>query len=512
MRYLACLAVVLALPTTVLGADLVFEFQGSGEYDSNVFRRPSNPEDDFLFRLRPGVRLEEKHGEDLNYSLRYLAPIELSVDNSKELDNVDQYGNLKLSYKPSGRAEFYGDDVFRYQHGTLLSFATLDSGGVPSIGTSRDRVTTNVASAGVRYQLSESLEADMSMRHQLFESRRADRQDNWMFSLNPNFFYRLNPRHRVGLGVQYSHQDFDASDFAVASQVDSVNAYAQWSWAISSTMGLSVRVGPAYLHSEQDPAPARFVAPIPFQSALYDPGTGQAVPAVVVYELSSCPTAPSGAQYIPAEGCGTVFANPPITQTANPGDYAAVVGQTPISLVSAGNVDDTDDTVDVFAQIELIQNWTPQLTSRFGYERSQGAASGLGGTVIRDSVTASLDWRFRQRWDFSASGAWVNRESLADVNEFFALAGPAGLPSGLAAAAYTGIQEVLATSRQRVETEMWSVSARMSHRLFRKTHVFAQATYTDQDSKAGTLGSGSDFEDWLGIVGVRHEFEPIGLW
>ncbi|MGE4651796.1 MAG: hypothetical protein AAEJ53_12985, partial [Myxococcota bacterium] len=150
MRAFAYLVALLALPMAVSGADLVFEFQGTEQYDSNVFRRESNVKDDVLFRLRPGVRIEEKHGQDVNYSLRYLAPVELSVDNSDELDNVDQYGDLSLSYRPSGRVEFYGTDHFRYDYGTLLSFATLDEEGASTIISSRDRTTRNTASAGVR--------------------------------------------------------------------------------------------------------------------------------------------------------------------------------------------------------------------------------------------------------------------------------------------------------------------------------------------------------------------------
>jgi len=482
------------------GADLVFEFQGQGLYDSNVFRSPSDEDDDVLFRLRPGVRIEEKHGQDLNYSLRYLAPVELSVNNSKELDNVDQYADLTFTYKPSGRVEFYGKDDFRYSHGTLLSFTTLDEQGDPSIGTSRDRVTRNTASAGVRYQLSQNLEASMSIQHQLWESTREDRQDNWAINLNPNFLYRLSARHRIGMGVAYSHQNFDASDIAVGSQVDTVNAYAQWNWAISPTMGLSVQAGPTYIHVEEDDPPGFSSVLIPFVD---DSGSEPAA----ALSLSNCPTAPNGEQYIPAGGvqaCGGVVTG--ITGAA----YTTLTSQTPDVFTTTGSIDKTDDTVDVFAQVQLTQNWTPQLSSSLAYNRRQGAASGLGGTVIVDSVSAGVTWSFRDRWRLSGNGSWVNRESVTDVPEFFRLAEEASIGGGVAA--YTGEQLVAVTSKQRVETEMWNVSARLSHQLFRKTHVFTQATYTDQESKANTLGSGSDFKDWLVFVGVRHEFEPIGLW
>ncbi|NRA06526.1 MAG: hypothetical protein HRU02_00065 [Myxococcales bacterium] len=511
MREFAYLVALLALPMAVSGADLVFEFQGTGEYDSNVFRQEGNAKGDAIFRLRPGVRIEEKQGQDVNYSLRYLAPVELSVENSDQLDNVDQYGDLSFSYQPSGRVEFYGTDQFRYDYGTLLSFATLDEQGASTTINSRDRTTRNTASAGVRYQFSRNLEGDFSIQHQLFESRREDRQDNWVLSLNPNFFYRLNPRHRIGMGVSYYHQDFDASDFTVGSQTDTVNAYAQWEWQIDSTMGLSVRVGPAYIESEQDNPPDRFILPIPVQELSDFDGMGPAF-LFQPYTLCEAFTTPgSGDVYVPPTGCGTDPGTVNLViQEQDPAGYAAIetANQTPIGLTTVGNVNRKDDSVDVFVNVQLVKNWSPQLSSLFAYQRSQGTASGLGGTVIRDSVTGSLSWRFRERWSLSANGAWTNRESVGDVNEFFLLAEDIGGNI----AGYTGDQLVAATSSQRVETELWSISARLSHRLYRRTHVFAQGTYTDQASKRGSLGASSDFDDWLAIVGVRHEFEPIGLW
>ena len=514
MRAFAYLVALLALPMAVSGADLVFEFQGTGQYDSNVFRRESNVKDDVLFRLRPGVRIEEKHGQDVNYSLRYLAPVELSVDNSDELDNVDQYGDLSLSYRPSGRVEFYGTDHFRYDYGTLLSFATLDEEGASTIISSRDRTTRNTANAGVRYQFSRNLEGDFSIQHQLFKSRRKSRQDNWVLSVNPNFYYRLNPRHRVGMGVSYYHQNFDASDFTVGSQTNTVNAYAQWEWQVDSTMGLSLRVGPAYIESEQDAPPQQAVLPIPYQE-ISDFG---GAPAVQVQLIDQCPdvsTAIPGSSagpYIPATGCSGPSVG--IISSVGPtaGQYTAITSQTPIGLTTTGNVGTKDDSLDVFVNVQLIKNWSPQLSSQVAYQRTQGTASGLGGAVIRDSVTGSVNWKFRDRWNLATNAAWTNRKSLGDVNEFFLLAGPNTTPGLENVATYTGTQLVATSGNQKVETELWSVSARLSHQLYKKTHVFAQGTYTDQVSKGGTLGSGSDFDDWLAIVGVRHEFEPIGLW
>src|SRR5687767_1992437 len=90
------LVVCPALP--VLAADLEFSAGGEVEYDNNVFRSETDEEDGILFRLRPGVRIYEDRGDDLNFSAGYEAPVEFSVDNSDELDDVDHIGTGSFQY------------------------------------------------------------------------------------------------------------------------------------------------------------------------------------------------------------------------------------------------------------------------------------------------------------------------------------------------------------------------------------------------------------------------------
>ena len=63
-----------------------------------------------------------------------------------------------------------------------------------------------------------------------------------------------------------------------------------------------------------------------------------------------------------------------------------------------------------------------------------------------------------------------------------------------------------------IDSTRWSVAGRVTHRLFRTTQVFGQVRYDQQESRTGTLGRRSDFENILVLIGVRHTFEPIKLW
>jgi hypothetical protein len=64
----------------------------------------------------------------------------------------------------------------------------------------------------------------------------------------------------------------------------------------------------------------------------------------------------------------------------------------------------------------------------------------------------------------------------------------------------------------KVDTDTWAVAGRITHQLFKTTSIYAQARYSQQDSKSNSLGASSDFEVFLATFGVQHVFEPIPLW
>src|SRR5262249_39805959 len=100
-------------------AELAFSANGETEYDDNVFRTENHKEDDLLFRLRPGVRIYEDHGDDLNYSATYEAPVEFSVNNSSELNDVDHVGYGYVNYHVNHQWDVFGSDNYGYLRSTL---------------------------------------------------------------------------------------------------------------------------------------------------------------------------------------------------------------------------------------------------------------------------------------------------------------------------------------------------------------------------------------------------------
>ena len=111
------LVVCAALPA--LTAELEFSGAGEVEYDDNVFRNNTHKVDDVLFRLRPGVRVHEDHGDDLNFSAGYEAPVEFSIKNPSALNDVDHVGNGTFDYHVNDRVDIFGNDRYGYLRSTL---------------------------------------------------------------------------------------------------------------------------------------------------------------------------------------------------------------------------------------------------------------------------------------------------------------------------------------------------------------------------------------------------------
>jgi hypothetical protein len=421
--------IAILVPLAAPAADLTFDITGAVDYDSNVFRRDSGKgnrdiEEDALFRLRPGVELHEDRGQDVNYSLKYMAPVEFSSQYS-QLNDFDQLANGEVSYHPTDRMEFFARDRFRYLRSTLVN-RTVDTPTGPQVDSGRDRVTINDLTLGGRYLFSPRLTGQIEASHRLFETSRRDRQDNHEASLSLDGFYTVSSRHQAGFGARYVYQYLEESSLVVRTESNSINLFAQWQWQVDEVTAFEAAVGPAFIYVEQGRVPQIPNLPPP------------AVP---------------------------LFA-------ASPPKH--------------------DDSLDLFAQAGLVRTWTPNLTTGARYVRSQGVASGAGGSVISDRGTATLDWTFRERWELTLRGDIVKRKSVNSVNTF-------------RSATISGLTS-------RLETLRWAFTGRLSHQLRRTTRLFGQVLYNNQSSQSNSIASSSDFEGWIVTIGLNHVFEPIKLW
>jgi hypothetical protein len=188
------LAVVCAaLPA--LAANL--EFSGNGVRPRTTSSATSHEDDDVLFRLRPGVRIYEDHGDDLNFSAGYSAPIEFSLDNSSELNDVDHIGSGLFNYHANDRIQIFGHESFGYLRSTLRNQPVDTSAlelaqGTPGFNDQRDRVTTNTADIGALYNFSPRTVARATLSSTFFDSTRQDRAQVYSIAGFSDLIYKLS--------------------------------------------------------------------------------------------------------------------------------------------------------------------------------------------------------------------------------------------------------------------------------------------------------------------------------
>ncbi len=513
-------------------AELEFSANGEVEYDDNVFRREENKEDDLLFRLRPGVRVREERGDDLNFSVGYEAPIEFSLENSKELNEVDHLGDGKFNYHVNDRVELFGSDRYGYIRSTLraegVDTDALSEQGFPQFTDERDRIKINDATLGGIYRFSPRTLARMQVISTFFDSSRDDRARVYSVGAMADTQYRLTQQHQIGGGAGYIYQDFDDRTDIPGSQTNIYRVFGTWRWVISETLQLDLNAGPAYLETQQDDAArGRVESSIPFTllkdaavvTGFFDEN-GNPLPAGTALAPGSV-LVPSFNTVGGGLNCGVV--NGIVVSSCNPNialdavSDAALVSNVVNNNVGVTNINpngERDDEVTGFVEMNLGKRWTPTLATGLRYAREQGDASGLGGTVIQDAFSISNTWDFFERWQLAVRGDYVIRESAFDIAQTYDVVTGSPIPGGNPAvpvATRTGTS--FNSSRNvEVDSDRWGVAGRITHALFKSTSIFVQVRYDEQTSKDDSLGETSDFENFLATFGVRHVFEPIPLW
>jgi len=543
---LALVACALGIPGAPRAAELTFALDGAVEYDSNVFRSSTDEKDDFIFRLRPWVELGEQRGQDLNYGIRYALPVEFAVKHS-EVDDVDQdlYGTI--SYHVNDRFQLYASNTFRYIRSELRTNfdGTEAAVDTPFVNDERDRVTINDAVAGARYQFTPRLGSSFEVSHEFFNPTRDDRQENWQLQGVGDLLYTLTPKHRVGGGAAVAYQKFYDSQDIVGSEAQIYNVFGSWRWAIDEKTEFSASAGPAIIRSEQEDADAtdvrrwipftrvngNFTAPGGFVDILGDDVSGETFSGGVLLlsQFQQCPELQNSTDrvLVSNQSCNVSVVVPLV------GPDAALAEEIQATQATVNNENpDGDDSTDitVFADVVLTRHWTQNLHSAIRYAREQGNASGLGGSVVGDSLTLSNTWQITEKWQLSGRGEWGQRKSVSEagqVNTFVEELDPgtaflnspggstitiAGVAPGAAGVPGTGEAITQRDNTTEIDTMRWGLASRITRIFTRNTSGYLQFTYNQQQSQGDSLGDPSDFDDYLVTLGVQHIFSPIKLW
>jgi hypothetical protein len=543
---LALVACALGIPGAPRAAELTFGIDGAVEYDSNVFRSSRDEQDDFIFRFRPSVALGEERGQDLNYRVQYALPVEFAVEHT-QVDDVDQELYGTVGYHVNDRFEIYAANTFRYIRSELRTNfdGTEAAVDTPFINDERDRVTINNAMAGFRYLFTPRLVSSFDLSHDFFHPTRDDRQENWQLQGVGNLLYTLTPKHRVGGGAAVAYQKFYDSQDIVGSEAQIYNVFGSWRWAIDEKTQFSASAGPAIIRSEQEDADAsdvrnwipftrvngNFTAPGGFVDILGDDVSGETFSGGVLLlsQFEQCPELQDSTDrvLVSNQSCNVSVVVPLIGPDAA---LAEEIQNTQATVNNENpNGDDSTD-VTVFADVTLTRTWTDKINSAIRYAREQGNASGLGGSVVGDSLVLSNNWQITEKWLLSGRAEWGQRKSVSEagqVNTFVAELDPAtaflnspggsaitvaGVAAGAAGVPVAGEAFTQRDDTTEIDTMRWGLASRITRIFTRNTSGYLQFTYNKQESQGDSLGDPSDFDDYLVTLGVQHEFSPIKLW
>jgi hypothetical protein len=438
MRRIFLIATMVLSAVTATAAQLDTSVGGQVEYDDNVLRSSTDKRDDVIFRLYPEIALREDHGEDLNYSLDYRMPFSLAVQNDA-VNGLDHVAKADATYRPSDRVQLGLTDSLTYLRSTLLT--PEDIGFGPEITTQRQRFLRNRGQLSGRYLFTPRLSGDAEVIGDYFNPlSRKDRSENYGVTGLGDLSYVINAQHTLAGGVALTYQQFLPSTVITGSETGYVNGFLQWTWQFDDQTLIRVGAGPTWIQTHLDT-----------RNILGSLPAGTSLPVV-------------------------------------------------LAALQSQNQNTGGGSVTIFGNALISRRWSPTLITALSYERRQGGASGLGGSVVEDYVYVTGNWDFTERWQLALRGDYVLRQSVETQR--------VQLPAIL--------QVALAGSSPRatasIDTDRWGVGGRLTHRMTKRFRTYLDVRYNRQTSPGATLGRPTDFSNFIAVLGVDYSFDPVHLW
>jgi hypothetical protein len=486
----------------------------STEYDSNVFREPSDEKGDVVFRVSPQVAVVEDR-EQFNYSVSYMLPYEIGVKYS-EVRDLNHLVGANFRYRATPQTELFGNNAFFYVRGLYGRDQSLEDETLGDVGDGRDRVLSNSLSLGATHHFSPRLSGTIVATNGIYDTDQFNRANSLSFGASASSAYQLTEQHELGGGFSYARQSFDDTINRPSSDTDYYNLFGSWAWVFDETTIFSIRAGPALIHSNQQAASNTVPdqEPIPFTVTGTD-GSGNPT-EISVSAFNGCPVQAGNTALF--DNAGSIC---PQILVSDPGVIADITSRPEIDFVYlSGQMPESvkDTRITYFASAGITKRWTPTIVSSLNYVRQDDAASGIDGGATLDAVTLSTSWRISDRWDAAVRADWTLRESATNGARVFVSAfseNVPGIPIPVASACPAG--PPCATlfedeSPDSLDTQRWGAAARIAYRLTKNTVTSLQYAYNKQSSNGDTVGVSSDFDDHLVTFTVQYNFEPIGLW
>jgi predicted porin len=249
------LAVALFGPGTAWAADLRLSLGAEGEWDSNVFRRDTDVESDFVILGIPRIQLLETEGK-LTYETSYQFPYQRSI-RTDALRSFNHLARISADYHLSDRAEFSFSNRLSYVETLTQDFD--DTPNISDDGVAK-HVFRNRATLGAEYHFTPRLSSDTAFSQELYYTSQDGRADNQSYSLASGLRHLLTERQTLGGGIQASFQHFNEAEQSACGTILTqpetrtifVGPYLGWSYQIDEQSEFRATAGPTYVRSEED--------------------------------------------------------------------------------------------------------------------------------------------------------------------------------------------------------------------------------------------------------------------
>jgi hypothetical protein len=528
---LLLIALTASLPMAADAVDVDLGAMVEGVYDSNIYRTSSNQKQDGSFRFTPTIRIDvpgRKFSGDV-----YYAPTYEVFTTYSDANDLTHYLANTLNWLPSEKTTVR---LFnRFEAVDVLNFANPDQPGgqPPDNDIERERLHIFGSQLSVSHLISSRWTSETLANFDLFNSEKDTTVDSRGVSAYQLVEYGLTASDRIGGGLGGTFQFFEDTPYQPKSKTFTYNIFASYARDFGERTTLTLRVGPALIHTMQDALDEGERSIYPFISVGDQNTNVAALENALGYDVKDAfgndlpgntPVAAESLLIPDADNCVTDPVNKSLYDERSPicardrllrSDAAGAeqvawqaVAMEDMVTVSGFNNGTDDMRWTIFAEAAITHLWMPNLASTLSYNRREAPARGQGASTVADSVIFQTTWQPSELWDLSVRGSYLHQESPTNLSSTFAQIEVDDVTApGIPLVTRTGESSVIEVSNE-VATHRWGVVLRAARRITRRISGTAYLGYADQRSKH-TSQSPNDFGHFLAIVGVKYDFDPF---
>ncbi len=527
-RALGLVAVVCLLADAAAARELHIQFEGSTEYDSNVFNAEQDTIADFVFRSGPRFELRDEEGR-FQYRLHY-QPIYEAFADLEGINSWDHLSDLLVSYQLTPRTQIFGSASFnrmksiRSQRQAFVDLTPDSNDGDIQVGGARDpNIVVSFSNErrkewkvefGVRRRLSSRMLGEASVSHFRSTTEQLGVTGSQSRSFRGQLQYLYSPRNTFIGSLDVTRTDLTTSTVRWLPALG-------WTHNFDARFQMSMFVGPQITRPDE-PHPTVFVS-----GASRFPVSVTATDAFL-FTTTGCPTV-EGFPILSSEceqGLSLRFLEDSSVLLGNPpGAVNEAISDelTDLARIGFRRPPGGETSVDPVGSLEIVKAWD-EWTMRLLLQRVESGSETLGGSVDESRLAWLVTWQPTRRWFFIGQ-ADLRRQtiedtifvpqialSLADVNigsnlQVFGVAQRAGLVFDEFDTELAITTLILSLRAERRITERLTA-------FFNLTFVRQSVTSEIFESEAGLIPESrttSYFNAWRPSVGFVYRFDPIRL-